>query len=143
MGVRNAKGKGQADNAVVTPDGDDDLWDRPDEENCYQDDPVDWQVPGVHVDLQIVLVMERDARDHDVVHFSVELQHGDVVISRIDTAHQTVHRHQFFENAARDAKLFHIRNILSQSDVVKSVQDSTDTILEHAESFYWRWKHGN
>lgn len=142
MGVNNDRSKTKTDNRVISPDGNDAKWAPPDDEDCYDDPPIDFPVEGIPGRWNIVMVARRSAHDHEMVHYSIEIKWGEDVAARIDTSHGTVHRHQFFENESRSGRKTDLQVIHSRQVVVDTYEESSDDLMTNAETYTRRWKYG-
>lgn len=143
MGGKNLKTKRQPDNQVTPPPESRGSWTPPPDEDCYDNCPVDWSIDGAPGGLIVTMAQKMDAKTHEMVFYAVTLKISEGDISRIDTAHSTVHRHQFFRNSGRQEKLRTIRPLHSRNDVDETYDESISHLVDNGEKYHWRWLYGD
>lgn len=143
MGGKNLKTKQQPDNQVVPPPESRGSWSPPPKEDCYEPAPVDWPLDGAPGGLVVTMAPRLCARTHEMVFYAVTLKNVEDDVSRIDTDHSTVHRHQFFKNSGRQEKLRTIRPLHSQHDVDDTYDESIQDLADNGEKYHWRWLYGD
>lgn len=76
--------------------------------------------------------------------FSLELRTAGQVVSRIDTDHSVVHRHQYYSDGTQDSPPHYIESIPEGRDgpttVDRMYDEAYEYMLEHAEQMLRRWR---